>query len=104
MELDLAGKHVLITGGCGEIGRALAEGFLNEGSCVVLLDTAAAAAAPRGRIGRPEGTWSAGNAVLRPYRHPRYRGPDGPFWQKRFGHLDVLINNAGSTACAPLRT
>ena len=94
MELDLAGKHVLITGGCGEIGRALAEGFLNEGSCVVLLDTAAAAAA--------HGAELAGLKELGPLETlccdltdiPAIEGLTAVL-QERFGHLDVLINNAG---------
>lgn len=37
MDLDLKGRHALITGGSKGIGRALAEGFLAEGARVTLV-------------------------------------------------------------------
>ena len=52
MDLDLTGKQVLITGGCGEIGAQMARAFLLEGSHVILLDTDTAIAKSTDRLHR----------------------------------------------------
>lgn len=52
MDLNLTGKQVLITGGCGEIGSQMAQAFLLEGSHVMLLDTDAAIAQSADRLRR----------------------------------------------------
>ena len=52
MDLDLTGKQVLITGGCGEIGAQMARAFLLEGSLVMLLDTDTAIAKSTDRLHR----------------------------------------------------
>lgn len=40
MDLELSGKTVVVTGGCGAMGRVLARQFLREGAAVVLTDLA----------------------------------------------------------------
>ena len=37
-DFSLAAKHVLITGGTGDIGNAFAEAFLNNGTHVIIAD------------------------------------------------------------------
>jgi NAD(P)-dependent dehydrogenase (short-subunit alcohol dehydrogenase family) len=40
-DFSVAGKHVLITGGTGDIGNAFAEAFLNHGAYVIIADVTA---------------------------------------------------------------
>jgi NAD(P)-dependent dehydrogenase (short-subunit alcohol dehydrogenase family) len=93
MDLNLAGKHVVITGGSGGIGRGLVAEFAREGANVTSVDRdpgdrlvamASAEALPgvvfpvTGDITSKEGAEAAFVAA-----------------RERFGPVDVLINNAG---------
>lgn len=94
MDLQLAGKSALVTGGSGEIGRAIAETLLEEGTAVVL------AARTTERLE------STRNALLAPGRRVHAYACDTTdpedvarlvdFTVDRTGSLDVLVNAAAS--------
>jgi 3-oxoacyl-[acyl-carrier protein] reductase len=97
--MRLQGKVALITGAANGIGRATALRFAREGACLVLndLDETALAAtrdeiAANGRERGGEVALSPGNVTRRP---DVQRMVDTAL--ERFGHLDILINNAGIT-------
>jgi 3-oxoacyl-[acyl-carrier protein] reductase len=90
MDLDIAGRVVLITGGSGDIGRAIARRFLTLGAHVALGDLRpderlVGELAGEGRVLAIQldvtDRESAEAAVQRTVDH--------------FGQLDVLVNNAG---------
>ena len=92
-------RRVLITGGCGDIGKAVAARFLAAGASVVIADKVADAAgtevasrlhAERARFQRCDVTQkdSVSDAV--------------EFAFEWMGGLDVAISNAGAVANAPL--
>ena len=84
------GKVVLVTGGAGHIGRAICQGFLNEGAQVVA-------------CGRRSPEEPIGNGSEKAEFFPAdLRDPDASkslvdFALERFGRIDVLINNAGGS-------
>jgi meso-butanediol dehydrogenase/(S,S)-butanediol dehydrogenase/diacetyl reductase len=86
----LANKRVLITGGAGGIGTATAVRFLEEGSCVVVLDRNPAALS---RLGSelPALSGTIGADVSDP--DDIVRAFD--VMDDLVGGLDILINNAG---------
>lgn len=94
MDLGIAGRVVLITGGNGDIGRALARRFLTLGAHVALgdirpderlVEELAALSSSKGRVLALQldvtNRESAEAAVQRTAEH--------------YGKLDVLVNNAG---------
>jgi NAD(P)-dependent dehydrogenase (short-subunit alcohol dehydrogenase family) len=96
MELGLAGKTVMITGGSGGIGRGIVLGFAREGANVVSVDVdpgdhlieearkqglAGSILPVRGDIATRTGVDQIVDAA-----------------HKRFGRIGVLVNNAGGTA------
>lgn len=95
MKLD--GRVALISGGARGLGLAMAEAFVGEGARVMIadvLDDEAAGAAQR-----------LGNGAA--WVHLEVT--DETEWDRavtatveRFGHLDVLVNNAGTAEGAPL--
>jgi NAD(P)-dependent dehydrogenase (short-subunit alcohol dehydrogenase family) len=95
MELELAGKVAIVTGGSKGIGRAAALGFVNEGASVVVcargreaLDetVAAAGASGRERIAAIAADLTDPVAIRSVIERAI----------SEFGRIDILINNAGS--------
>jgi NAD(P)-dependent dehydrogenase (short-subunit alcohol dehydrogenase family) len=96
---DMSGKVVLITGGSRGLGYAMAKGFASLGADLVITSRDAAScervaeeivAMGRRALARPchVGKWPEIDALV-----------DDAY--AAFGHLDVLINNAGISPVAP---
>ncbi|MCC6777622.1 MAG: SDR family oxidoreductase [Hyphomicrobiales bacterium] len=95
MELGLKGKVALVTGSSRGIGRGIALAFANEGCDLMLtgrdapaLEEVAAAIRAKGR--------KAAFSVL-DLRQPAAPAQLVAELEREFGHLDILINNAGTT-------
>ena len=96
VELDLAGKVVVITGAANGIGRVIADTFARSGAIVAALDISEESLAAFGADFRERG-WTSGeflcdvrdaSAVTRVMEQVA----------SRFGSIDVLVNNAGINA------
>ena len=92
MDLGLAGKSVIVTGGANNIGRGIATAFAAEGSRVMIadidLDKASRVASELGGETRAQRTdvsdWNSAQAMVAAA-------------VEAFGGLDVLVNCAGGT-------
>lgn len=101
---ELEDRVALITGAAGAIGKAISDGFLRAGACVTLVDVdqsrleefkqALCAKYDIERI-----LWVV--ADVRDSRQIR-RAFDGTV--EKFGHLDILVNNAAVTQINPVET
>jgi NAD(P)-dependent dehydrogenase (short-subunit alcohol dehydrogenase family)/3-oxoacyl-(acyl-carrier-protein) synthase len=98
---DLDGRLVLVTGGSGDVGRAIAKELGARGAHVLLnffhspqgaRRTAAELEAMGARVDLLRAS------VARPAQVERMFGEI----EERYGHLDVLVNNAASGALLPL--
>jgi 2-hydroxycyclohexanecarboxyl-CoA dehydrogenase len=100
VELNLAGRSVIVTGGGSNIGRAIVHAFAREGCHVTIAEIDAAqaekVAAEAARLGAASAVvvrtdvtdWDSVRALVREV-------------QSRRGGVDVLVNNAGGTLDAP---
>ncbi|WP_280722278.1 SDR family oxidoreductase [Kitasatospora sp. MAA4] len=90
-------SHVLITGATGDLGRAIAEGFLDRGARLALqYRRSPEPLAPL--VARAE---AAGREIL--LLQADLTTPEGPAGlvervEKEWGRLDVLVNNAGGAS------
>ena len=95
-------RAAVITGGAGAIGKAVAEGFLADGIRVALFDIRGNAlkevAAELGASGGSENVLSHCGDVR------RTKDVEACFDEavKRFGQLDILVNNAAVTDIKPI--
>ena len=95
MELGLAGKVAIVTGGSKGIGRATALGLIAEGASVLVCargkraldEVARAAGASRANASQTIAADLTDGAAI---KHVAARCIE------RFGRVDILINNAGS--------
>jgi 3-oxoacyl-[acyl-carrier protein] reductase len=91
MDLGLAGKACVVTGASSGIGRATARMLLEEGASVLLVGRREEALREVG----PD--WLALD-ITEPDAGERIVGE----CEQRFGSLDVLVNNAGTSSIKPL--
>ncbi|OBB27171.1 3-oxoacyl-ACP reductase [Mycolicibacterium peregrinum] len=96
---DVAGKHVVITGGTRGIGRMIATGFAAAGARVVISSRDAEAAAQAQDELRTVG---AVTALVGDVSSPANARALAAAATDVLGTLDVLVNNAGVTWGAPL--
>jgi NAD(P)-dependent dehydrogenase (short-subunit alcohol dehydrogenase family) len=99
MSMRYAGKVVVVTGGGGAIGRALASGFAREGAKVLVADRRGEAAEAAAAAIRAEGGEASGIAVDVADLAALDAMLDAAI--ARHGGLDVLCNNAGAPSVAP---
>ena len=91
MDLGLAGKQVLITGGSKGIGLALAHAFAEEGAEVVICSrTQTALAAAAGEVRRKH------NAKVTTHATDLANAGQRADLHRAFPDADVLVNNAGA--------
>jgi NAD(P)-dependent dehydrogenase (short-subunit alcohol dehydrogenase family) len=88
---DLAGKRVLVTGASGLLGRALADGFAEAGSTVLLTGRDAT------RLEETASGIAGSSTFAADLSDPA--ATDALFeWVSNEGGIDVLVNNAGSAS------
>jgi NAD(P)-dependent dehydrogenase (short-subunit alcohol dehydrogenase family) len=95
MDRRLEGRVVVLTGGCGDIGRAAAAACTREGATVVVVDVLAPAAA-REALGS-----DAADYVVCDVSDPDAVHAAIATVEQRHGRLDVAIANAGITRSPP---
>lgn len=92
MAVDVGSNHVVITGGAGGIGRAMAQLFLAQGARVSLLDrNGARLAEATTSMAAPE--WVAGFVV--DVADEASVSAAIAAARQKFGPVDILVNNAG---------
>src|SRR5581483_2374700 len=92
-------KVALITGAARGIGLAVARRFLADGFRVALLDIESELLAKSvGAVAHPDATLPLAFVVSEPRALPLVFGEI----ERRFGGLDVLVNNAGVAVFSPL--
>ncbi len=97
MELGLAGKTVIVTGGGSNIGRAIVRGFAEEGSNIVIAELDATQAQ---RVADEVAGLGTGNkAIVIPTDVTNHESVNSMVEAAtaEFGGVDVLVNNAGWT-------
>ncbi len=97
MDLKLAAKTAIVTGGASNIGKAIAEGFAAEGAHVVVADIDTKQAE---RVVEELGTLGDGDALFVEADVTDATQVEQLAAQtlERFGQIDILVNNAGWTA------
>jgi NAD(P)-dependent dehydrogenase (short-subunit alcohol dehydrogenase family) len=92
--LSMEGRVAVVTGGCGHIGLAIAEGLAEQGCNLLLIDLSEdATTATASKLGERWGVQVEGLAV--DLENAEARGSVAPFIREHFGRVDVLVNNAG---------
>jgi 2-hydroxycyclohexanecarboxyl-CoA dehydrogenase len=93
MDLGLAGRAVIVTGGASNLGRAITLGFAEEGARVVIADVDDAQARKVEREA-PSGTITACHTDV---TDPESVTAMVAFARRTMGTVDVLVNSAGWT-------
>ena len=95
MRFDFRDKVVVVTGGAGDIGTAFATLAADRGADVVVVDIDARRASRTAEgLSRP-GTSIAGDLIDRAFVDALVETVE-----RRFGRIDVLVNNVGMTSTA----
>jgi NAD(P)-dependent dehydrogenase (short-subunit alcohol dehydrogenase family) len=97
---DLTGRVAVVTGGTRGIGRAIAEGFVAAGAQVVVASRKADACAETEAHLVAMGGDAVGVATHMGDLDGLARLVDATV--ERFGHLDILVNNAATSLAQPL--
>jgi rhamnulose-1-phosphate aldolase/alcohol dehydrogenase len=98
----LAGRVVLVTGGAGGIGHAVAERMLSDGACVVLADyDAAALKDARAALVQKFGADPVRSVECDVTREDQIAAAFDAV-AREFGGVDIVVANAGLASSAPL--
>ena len=97
MELGLAGKNVIITGGGSNIGRAIVHAFADEGSNIVIAELDPAQGRRVADEVNARGTGSRATVVTTNVTDHQSANAMVEAATTEFGGVDVLVNNAGWT-------
>ena len=97
MELGLAGKTVIITGGGSNIGRGIVHAFAEEGCNIVIAELDPAQGQRVADEVAAKGTGSRAMAVATDVTNHESVDAMVEAATAEFGHVDVLVNNAGWT-------
>lgn len=97
MDLELSNKTAIVTGGASNIGKAIAEGFAEEGANVVVADVDKKQAE---RVVEELNKMGDGDAIFLETDVTDAAQVEQMAAQtlERFGQIDILVNNAGWTA------
>jgi len=97
MDLELNNKTAIVTGGASNIGKAIAEGFAEEGANVVVADIDKKQAE---RVVKELNKMGDGDAIFFETDVTDATQVEQLAAQtlERFGQIDILVNNAGWTA------
>lgn len=99
--LGLSDRVVIVTGGAGGIGRSIVDTFASAGARVVIADLNGPAATQAAEeVSRNTGTNAIG--VRTDIRNSASVAAMVETALTRFGHIDVLVNNAGVHANTPV--
>jgi 2-hydroxycyclohexanecarboxyl-CoA dehydrogenase len=95
MDLGLAGKSVIVTGGASHIGRAIALAFAREGANVVIADIDEGQAHKVASLANTLG--GGGRTIVTRTDVTDYAEVEAMTGRaiKEFGRIDVLVNNVG---------
>ncbi|HEY4308185.1 MAG TPA: 3-oxoacyl-ACP reductase family protein [Pirellulales bacterium] len=93
MQVDLAGKVAIVTGGAQGIGRAIVEQLTANGAAVALVDLAADAAQATAAELSSQGRRAA--AFVADVSNERAMRDVAEQVVQQFGRIDILVNNAG---------
>lgn len=98
MDLELAGRHVLVTGGSKGIGLACAQGFLGEGARVSLVsrDPAHLEAAKAQLLQQLPGEPRRIACIAADLKRPEEAARAVAEAEAAHGEIDVLVNSAGA--------
>ena len=100
MELGLKGRVAVVTGGATGIGRAIAEAFAGEGCAVAI------GARREEKLAEAEADFTARGWEIYTQKVDVTREEEVSDFAaqvfRRFGRLDVWVNNAGMTCHAPM--
>jgi len=97
--LDFAGRGVVVTGGTRGVGAAVAAAFLAAGAQVAVAARHEPESVPQ--WSGPDGTGRRAEFVEADVRDPDQARDLIDVAARRFGRLDLLVNNAGGSPYAP---
>ncbi len=101
-QMNLTGRVALITGGAGHVGRVAAETLAELGAHIIILDHDQNAAVTVARSIQEKYAVQSAPIVL-DLEEDDFVSKVMPVIQKKFGRLDILINNAAFTGVSGLK-